>query len=106
MKLLSRVRLFVTPWTAAYQAPPSMGLSRQEYWSGVPLPSPALIHYLRLKYPVGLPKSMQAKVELLTPPDEVHDITEHELNNDRAHSVCFQLVNLQLKMDFHIEMLL
>ena len=49
---------------------------------------------------------MQAKVELLTPPDEVHDITEYELNNDRAHSVCFQLVNLQLKMDFHIEMLL
>ena len=37
---LSRVRLFVTPWTAAYQAPPSMGFSRQEYWSGVPLPSP------------------------------------------------------------------
>ena len=37
---LSRVRLLVTPWTAAYQAPPSMGFSRQEYWSGVPLPSP------------------------------------------------------------------
>jgi len=32
----------VTPWTAAYQAPPSMGFSRQEYWSGVPLPSPAM----------------------------------------------------------------
>ena len=36
----SRVRLLVTPWTAAYQAPPSMGFSRQEYWSGLPLPSP------------------------------------------------------------------
>ena len=36
----SRVRLLATPWTAAYQAPPSMGFSRQEYWSGVPLPSP------------------------------------------------------------------
>ena len=36
----SRVRLFTTPWTAAYQAPPSMAFSRQEYWSGVPLPSP------------------------------------------------------------------
>ena len=35
MKSLSRVRLFTTPWTAAYQAPPSMGFSRQEYWSGV-----------------------------------------------------------------------
>ena len=37
---LSHVRLFETPWTAAHQAPPSMGFSRQEYWSGVPLPSP------------------------------------------------------------------
>ena len=42
VKSLSRVRLLVTPWTAAYQAPPSMGFSRQEYWSGVPLPSPNL----------------------------------------------------------------
>ena len=41
-KLLSHVRLFATPWTAAYQAPPCMGFSRQEYWSGVPLPSPNL----------------------------------------------------------------
>ena len=40
VKSLSLVRLFVTPWTAAHQAPPSMGFSRQEYWSGVPLPSP------------------------------------------------------------------
>ena len=40
VKLLSRVRLIVTPWTAAHQAPLSMGFSRQEYWSGVPLPSP------------------------------------------------------------------
>ena len=39
VKSLSRVRLLVTPWTAAYQAPPSMGFSRQEYWSGLPLPS-------------------------------------------------------------------
>ena len=37
---LSRVWLFATPWTAAYQSPPSMGFSRQQYWSGVPLPSP------------------------------------------------------------------
>ena len=35
VKLLSRVWLFMTPWTAAYQAPPPMGFSRQEYWSGV-----------------------------------------------------------------------
>ena len=40
VKSLSRVWLLSIPWTAAYQAPPSMGFSRQEYWSGVPLPSP------------------------------------------------------------------
>ena len=40
VKLLSRVWLLATPWSAAYQAPPSMVFSRQEYWSGVPLPSP------------------------------------------------------------------
>ena len=40
MKSLSRVQLFATSWTVAYQASPSMGLSRQEYWSGLPFPSP------------------------------------------------------------------
>ena len=40
VKSLSRIRLLATPWTAAHQAPPSMRFSRQEYWSGVPLPSP------------------------------------------------------------------
>ena len=40
---LSRVQLLATPWTTAYQAPPSMGFSRQEYWSGLPLPSPILM---------------------------------------------------------------
>ena len=40
VKSLSRIRLLATPWTAAYHAPPSMGFSRQEYWNGVPLPSP------------------------------------------------------------------
>ena len=40
VKSLSCVRLFVTPWTVAYQASPSMGFSKQEYWSGLPFPSP------------------------------------------------------------------
>ena len=40
VKSLSRVQLFVTPWTVAYNTPPSMGFSRQEYWSGLPFPSP------------------------------------------------------------------
>ena len=42
MKLLSRVQLFVTSWTVAYQVPPSMGFSKQEYWSGLPFPSPKI----------------------------------------------------------------
>ena len=40
MKSLGRVQFFATPWTIACQAPPSMGISRQEYWSGLPFPSP------------------------------------------------------------------
>ena len=44
VKPLNRAQLLATPWTAAYQAPLSMGFSRQEYWSGVPLPSPVSMH--------------------------------------------------------------
>ena len=47
MKSLSCVRSSDTPWTAAFQAPPSLGFSRQEYWSGVPLPSPVPINYIQ-----------------------------------------------------------
>ena len=61
VKSLSHVWLLATPWTAAYQAPPSMGFSRQEYWSGLPLPSPKLIkhkslqtRYILLRYFVNL----------------------------------------------------
>ena len=57
VKSLSRVWLLATPWTVAYQAPPSMGFSRQEYWRGVPLPSPQngkkhlqIIHLVRNWY--------------------------------------------------------
>ena len=46
VKSLSRVRLFATPWTVAYQPPPSMEFSRQKYWSGLPLPSP--IKYIEI----------------------------------------------------------
>ena len=48
VKSLSRDGLVATPWTAAYQAPLSMGFSRQEYWSGLPLPSPNEV-YLETK---------------------------------------------------------
>ena len=45
----SHVRLFATPWTVAHQAPPSMGFPRQEYWSGLPFPSPRDLPYPRIK---------------------------------------------------------
>ena len=48
VKSLSRVQPSATPWTAAYQAPPSMGFSRQEYWSGVPLPSSSQSNHARI----------------------------------------------------------
>ena len=54
VKSLSRVRLFATPWTAAYQAPPSMGFSRQEYWSGVPSPSPNMLSRLIITFLQGV----------------------------------------------------
>ena len=49
VKLLSRVRLFVTPWTVAHQAPPYKEFSRQEYWSGLPFPSPGDLPYPRIE---------------------------------------------------------
>ena len=49
VKSLSHVQLFATPWTAAYQAPLSMGFSRQEYWSGLLLPSPSKKHSVQNK---------------------------------------------------------
>ena len=61
MKLLSRVRLFVTPWTVAHQAPPSVEFSRQEYWSGLPFPTPVI------KYEVSEVKSL-SRVQLFVTP--------------------------------------
>ena len=60
VKSFSHVQLFATPWTAAYQAPPSMGFSRQEYWSGVPLPSPYWSSgKCRFKAPWHTPRALQ-----------------------------------------------
>ena len=62
VKSLSRVRLFATPWTVAYQAPPSMEFSRQEYWSGLPFPSPG-----DLPDPGIKPRSPAFQADALTP---------------------------------------
>ena len=56
VKLLSRVRYFATPWTVAYQAPSSMEFSRQEYWSGLPFPSPVICRLLLL-WQMGYPST-------------------------------------------------
>ena len=61
MKSLSRVQLFATPWTVAYQAPPSMAFSRQEYWSGLPFPTPG-----DLPNPGIEPRSTALQAEALT----------------------------------------
>ena len=53
VKSLSRVRLLATPWTAAYQAPPSMRFSRQEYWSGVPLVFKLNYPYVAMGHHIG-----------------------------------------------------
>ena len=61
VKSLSHVRLFATPWTVAHQAPLSMGFSRQEYWSGLPFPSPG-----DLLDPGIEPRSLSLQAEALT----------------------------------------
>ena len=61
VKSLSRVQLFATPWTVAHQAPPSIGFSRQEYWNGLPFPSPG-----DLPDPGIEPRSPALRAEALT----------------------------------------
>ena len=69
VKSLSRVQLFTTPWTVAHQAPPPMGFSRQEYWSGLPFPPPR-----DLPNPGVEPRSptLQADSSPSEPPEKAH----------------------------------
>ena len=73
MKSFSRVRLFVTLWTVAHQAPSSMGFSRHEYWSGLPFPSPG-----DLPNPGIKPRSPALQADALTsePPGKLLRISE------------------------------
>ena len=72
VKLFSRVQLFATPWTVAYQAPPSMGFSRQEYWSGVTFPSPGDLPNSGIE--PGSP-ALQADALTSEPPGKLKQIT-------------------------------
>ena len=76
VKLRSRVRLFVTPWTAAYQAPPSMGFSRQEYWRGLPCPPPGLVS----DNPVALDQCAKNHLVFILFPLELVTILNIQLN--------------------------
>ena len=80
VKSLSVVSDLATPWTAAYQAPPSMGVSRQEYCSGVPLPSPASRPYLHLinSFHLRVARCRQS------PPGSRHDTCHHDLSDGAA----------------------
>ena len=71
VKSLSRVRLFVTPWTVAYQAPPSMGFSRQECWSGLSFPSPGDLPDPGIE--LGSP-ALQADALPSEPPGKLQDL--------------------------------
>ena len=73
VKSLSRVRLFATPWTVSHQASPSMGFSRQEYWSGLPFPSPG-----DLPDPGIEPTSLTLEADALTsePPGKIEWIKD------------------------------
>ena len=80
-KSLSRVRLLATPWTTAYQAPPSMGFSRQEYWSGVPL------RHQQKTVATGCYGEQHQKDEsvilyILTPDPTLSNIHVHKLSNN------------------------
>ena len=84
VKSLSRVRLFATSWTVAYQAPPSIGFSRQEYWSGLPFPSPG-----DLPNPGMEPGSPALEADTLTsePPGKCSNVKQCFLSFCESESV-------------------
>ena len=90
MKSLSRVRLLAAPWTVAYQAPPSMGFSRQEYWSGVPLPSPEFNSDDHNIYYCGQESLRRNGVALIVNKRVWNAVLGCNLTNDRMISVHFQ----------------
>ena len=80
VKSLSRVRLLATPWTAAYQAPPSIGFSTQEYWSGVPLPSPNM-GTVKHKNTMNLTEAEDIKKKWQEYKEELYKKDLHDLGN-------------------------
>ena len=82
VKSLGCARLFVTPWTVVYQAPPSMGFSRQEYWHGLPFPSPGDLPNPRIK-----PRSPALQADALC-------LRHQEESWDVLLCTCYVLINI------------
>ena len=92
VKSLSYVWLLATPWTVAYQAPPSVGFSRQEYWSGLPLPSPDMCNGGDQK--VALPRHLTYCPWSLSPYSLLHDALLSALHPDEfIHSSSIKYPN-------------
>ena len=95
VKSFSHVRPSATPWTAAFQAPPSMGFSRQEYWSGVPLPSPSWKLTILKIFCFSKSRALYLCVApLFTPILKWHDWLSSETLEEKPESTYFQLQNL------------
>ena len=104
-KSLIRVWLFATPWIAAYQAPPSVGFSRQEYWSGVPSPSleypPKILYYIKhhdMDHPPERGRRMERHtiIELNSRPASGPSIDTHSISYPRKVYISIELVSLKL----------
>ena len=78
VKLLSRVRLSATPWTAAHQAPASLGFSRQEHWSGLPFPSPMHERKTESEVAQSCP-TLSDPMDCSLPGSSVHEILQARL---------------------------
>ena len=93
MKSLSRVGLFATPWTVAYQVPPSVGFSRQEYWSGLPFPSPG-----DLPNPGTEPRSPAWQADALPsePPEKIHSLLSPISSHFPCGSLCLKTLSPHL----------
>ena len=94
MKSLSHVQLFSTPWTIAYQAPSSMGFSRQEYWSGLPFPSPG-----DLPHPGIKPGSPALQADTLTSEPAGKSYNYQYISRIDLHNIqCISRTNLSYNL--------
>ena len=108
-KSLSRVRLFATPWTVAYQASQSTELSRLEYWSGLPFPScQALIkNHCILKFPLfSLSFLCQGHLILAHPPSQILPLLLREQKHFSTVGKCAQAPGLTILMEMALEVMI